>query len=216
MNEDDLRNLDPSELTPQKILEFMNTNESFFVGNPYEIVKKINNFNRTTNNPLSAINDEIMDLCKHKYPFYGINVDIKPQSKVNKTKPKKTEVNETFELWYSEYPRKEAKQDAIKAWNKLQKSMPELSVMVDKLKKQIAVHNWTKENIKYIPLPASYLNGKRWEDVIEEQVMQEGKPAEIAEKMVTGRLNKFYKEICLEEQAFIKENSIRKGNFNRS
>lgn len=62
MNEDDLRNLDPSELTPQKILEFMNTNESFFVGNPYEIVKKINNFNRTTNNPLSAINDEIMDL----------------------------------------------------------------------------------------------------------------------------------------------------------
>ena len=29
--------------------------------------------------------------------------------------------------------------------------------------------------------------------VIKEQVMQEGKPAEIAEKMVTGRLNKFYK-----------------------
>jgi len=46
--------------------------------------------------------------------------------------------------------------------------MPELSVMVDKLKKQIQVHNWTQENIKYIPLPASYLNGKRWEDVIEE------------------------------------------------
>ena len=60
-------------------------------------------------------NDEIMDLCKHKYPLYGINVDIKPQSKVKETKPKKTEVNETFELWYSEYPRKEAKQDAIKA-----------------------------------------------------------------------------------------------------
>ena len=38
--------------------------------------------------------------------------------------------------------------------------------------------------------------------------MAEGKPEAIAEKMVTGRLNKFYKEICLEEQAFIKDSSL--------
>ena len=44
--------------------------------------------------------------------------------------------------------------------------------------------------------------------VIKEQVMQEGKPAEIAEKMVVGRLNKFYKEICLEEQAFVKDGNV--------
>ena len=44
--------------------------------------------------------------------------------------------------------------------------------------------------------------------VIKEQVMQEGKPAEIAEKMVTGRLNKFYKEICLEEQPFVKDSGM--------
>ncbi len=42
------------------------------------------------------------------------------------------------------------------------------------------------------------------EKVIKEQVMNEGKPAEIAEKMVTGRINKFYKENCLLEQDFIK------------
>ena len=44
--------------------------------------------------------------------------------------------------------------------------------------------------------------------IIKEQVMAEGKPEAIAEKMVTGRLNKFYKEICLEEQAFIKDSSL--------
>ena len=44
--------------------------------------------------------------------------------------------------------------------------------------------------------------------VIKEQVMQEGKPAEIAEKMVIGRLNKFYKEICLEEQPFVKDSGM--------
>lgn len=49
--------------------------------------------------------------------------------------------------------------------------------------------------------------------VIKEQVMQEGKPADIAEKIVTGRLNKFYKEVCLEEQPFIKENSVTVGNY---
>ena len=49
--------------------------------------------------------------------------------------------------------------------------------------------------------------------VIKEQVMNEGKPAEIAEKMVTGRLNKFYKEICLEEQAFIKDSNVTVGAY---
>ncbi len=44
--------------------------------------------------------------------------------------------------------------------------------------------------------------------VIKEQVMAEGKPEAIAEKMAIGRLNKFYKEICLEEQAFVKDSSL--------
>lgn len=41
-----------------------------------------------------------------------------------------------------------------------------------------------------------------------EQAMGEGKPQEIAEKMVTGRLKKFFKEICLVDQAFIKDGDI--------
>lgn len=41
-----------------------------------------------------------------------------------------------------------------------------------------------------------------------EQAMGEGKPQDIAEKMVTGRLKKFFKEICLVDQAFIKNGDI--------
>ena len=41
--------------------------------------------------------------------------------------------------------------------------------------------------------------------ILTEQAMNEGKPKEIAEKMVLGRINKFYKEICLEEQPFVKD-----------
>ncbi|MEG1495071.1 MAG: translation elongation factor Ts [Bacilli bacterium] len=44
--------------------------------------------------------------------------------------------------------------------------------------------------------------------VIKEQAINEGKPAEIASKMVAGRIGKFYKEICLNEQDFVKDSDI--------
>ena len=55
-------------------------------------------------------------------------------------------------------------------------------------------------------VPAEVLEEEK--KVLKEQAMNEGKPAEIAEKMVAGRINKFYKEICLTKQAFIKDGDI--------
>lgn len=52
-------------------------------------------------------------------------------------------------------------------------------------------------------VPEEVLNHER--EIIKEQAINEGKPAEIAEKMVTGRINKYYKEVCLLEQAFVKD-----------
>ena len=45
--------------------------------------------------------------------------------------------------------------------------------------------------------------------ILKAQAMNEGKPAEIAEKMVLGRIGKFYGEICLLEQDFVKDPSIK-------
>lgn len=45
-------------------------------------------------------------------------------------------------------------------------------------------------------------------EILKAQAMNEGKPAEIAEKMVQGRINKFYAEICLMEQPYIKDPDI--------
>ena len=42
-------------------------------------------------------------------------------------------------------------------------------------------------------------------EILKVQAMNEGKPAEIAEKMVQGRIGKFYSEICLVEQQFVKD-----------
>ncbi len=38
--------------------------------------------------------------------------------------------------------------------------------------------------------------------------MNEGKPEKVADKIVEGRMSKFYEEICLYEQPFVKENTI--------
>lgn len=46
---------------------------------------------------------------------------------------------------------------------------------------------------------------EREKNVYREQLMTEGKPADMVEKIVEGKLNKFYGEICLLEQTFIKD-----------
>jgi len=46
-------------------------------------------------------------------------------------------------------------------------------------------------------------------EILKAQAMNEGKPAEIAEKMVQGRIGKFYGEICLVEQEFVKNPDMK-------
>lgn len=50
-------------------------------------------------------------------------------------------------------------------------------------------------------------------EVIKNQAIEEGKPADIAEKMVMGRINKYYKEVCLLEQPFIKDPDLTVETF---
>ena len=50
-------------------------------------------------------------------------------------------------------------------------------------------------------------------EILKAQAMNEGKPAEIAEKMVQGRIGKFYGEICLVEQEFVKNPDVKVGKM---
>lgn len=49
--------------------------------------------------------------------------------------------------------------------------------------------------------------------IIKAQAINEGKTPEIAEKMVSGRINKFFKEVCLIEQEFIKDPDMTIGEY---
>jgi elongation factor Ts len=49
---------------------------------------------------------------------------------------------------------------------------------------------------------------EREKEIFLDQAIKSGKPANIAEKMVTGKMEKFYEEVCLYEQPFIKDQTI--------
>jgi len=53
-------------------------------------------------------------------------------------------------------------------------------------------------------VPAEEIAKER--EILKAQAMNEGKPEHIAEKIVEGRLEKFFNEVCLLEQPFIKDN----------
>ncbi|MEX2260569.1 MAG: translation elongation factor Ts [Bryobacteraceae bacterium] len=50
-------------------------------------------------------------------------------------------------------------------------------------------------------------------DIQRARALAEGKKPEIVDKVVEGRLNKFYEEVCLYEQPFVKENSLTVGQL---
>ncbi len=75
--------------------------------------------------------------------------------------------NKQFELFWTAYPRKTAKAAAVKAWAKI-KLTPELmaSIMVG-LNAAKGSDGWVRDGGRFIPHPATWLNGKRWEDEYE-------------------------------------------------
>lgn len=64
-------------------------------------------------------------------------------------------------------------------------------------------------NPKYLnknDVPADVVEKEK--EILTAQAINEGKPANIAEKMVMGRIGKYYKDICLLEQSFVKNGDI--------
>jgi hypothetical protein len=74
------------------------------------------------------------------------------------------EQRDRFERWWTEYPRKVAKD---KAWTEWLRRAPDdvlTDVMIAKVHEQRASAQWLKDGGQYIPHPRTWLHNKRWED----------------------------------------------------
>ena len=79
--------------------------------------------------------------------------------------------------------------------------------------KDVAMHI-AAINPKYISRDAvSEEEVAREREVLTQQALNEGKPEKIVAKMVEGRLGKYFEEICLLDQAFVKDSDQKVGKF---
>ena len=69
-----------------------------------------------------------------------------------------------FDEFWKAYPKKKAKEAAKKAWQKLKPDETLGKAIITAVLRSVNTADWKKDNGKYIPYPATYLNGKRWED----------------------------------------------------
>ena len=69
-----------------------------------------------------------------------------------------------FEEFWKAYPKRRAKADARKAWAKLAPDAELLAVILKALAWQTREEQWNRDGGQYIPLPASWLRGERYED----------------------------------------------------
>lgn len=121
-----------------------------------------------------------INTCDVKSQLRTLN-HIPPEFNVTeskRTQPKGTEENselrverrasaDLFECFWDIYPRKKAKEDARKAWHKRRPNEALLDVMIHAIQVQALSDDWQKQNGKYIPYPATWLNSARWTDVVE-------------------------------------------------
>jgi len=72
--------------------------------------------------------------------------------------------DELFNTFWNAYPRKQGKGSAIKAWKKIKHQSETLEKITTALSWQKNSPDWKKDKGQYVPMPATYLNGMRWED----------------------------------------------------
>ncbi|MBU9720349.1 MULTISPECIES: translation elongation factor Ts [Bacillaceae] len=83
----------------------------------------------------------------------------------------------------------------------------------ESLAKDIAMHV-AAINPKYVSRDeVSEEEVSREREVLKQQALNEGKPEKIVEKMVEGRLSKYFEDICLNDQPFVKDGDQKVGKY---
>jgi hypothetical protein len=89
--------------------------------------------------------------------------DLKPKRDI---KPAAADPLDGFEHFYRLYPRRQKRPNAESAWKKLKPDAELRETIIAALAKHCLRPDWIKEKGQFVPLPASWLNGRCWEDEI--------------------------------------------------
>lgn len=103
---------------------------------------------------------------------------VKQETKNKAIKKQNKELNELqekqFDKFWQAYPKKVSKKQAQKSWKKINPSLELFEKILKALEMVKQTEQWEKDNGKFIPYPATWLNQERWTDEI--KMMQDIKP----------------------------------------
>ena len=71
-----------------------------------------------------------------------------------------------FDEFWAAYPKRRSKGEARKAWKSISPSKELVAIMLEKLARATTCHDWTKDNGRFIPYPATWLRSEGWHDEI--------------------------------------------------
>ena len=91
---------------------------------------------------------------------------------------------EKFDAFWSAYPKKTAKAAALKAWLRAEPDDATVELILRSIAAQSKSPQWVKDGGAFIPHPATWLNGRRWEDEIERSSNPDRRPGQIAGAVV--------------------------------
>ena len=72
-----------------------------------------------------------------------------------------------FDTFWKAYPKKVAKADARKAWLQTKDVRPDTETLLKAIAAQCRTEQWMRGAGQFIPYPATWIRGERWEDEIE-------------------------------------------------
>lgn len=104
-------------------------------------------------------------------PLSGLGATEDPPPRP--AEPKVHEFPPGFDRFWQAYPRKTAKPQAAKAFARLRPDEPLLSRMLAALALQRQSAQWQRDDGQFIPHPSTWLNGRRWEDEVSAQPMDD-------------------------------------------
>lgn len=76
----------------------------------------------------------------------------------------KAEETRGFDAFWEVWPKREGKAAALAAWRRVPKDPDTLQAIVDAVTAQAVAKDWPRDNFRYCPNPATWINQKRWED----------------------------------------------------
>ena len=130
------------------------------------------------------VSSDNSDTCAQMQANSSVNVNENVFENVNEKRKRVSAqrgagVDDAFDQFWSVYPRKVGKKDAVKVWNQIRPNPDLTNQIVQGVERWKRSEQWTKDDGRFIPYPATFLRGERWNEYDRAEVIPSPKPATV-------------------------------------